>query len=181
MLLEITKMPYNISLYKVLSWAKIKNLKAAKVTLKEVDGIENIAWKMIKTCVQENGIGLAAVQIGILKQIIIIRNFETVENNTIKPASTFKVFLNPSWTFVNAEKVKSVEACLSVSETYPIERYKAINLKWEEISYNENNKPIFLEKTELFEDFRSIVAQHECDHLNGVSIPQRWQIQQEKK
>jgi len=178
MRLETTRMPKNTSIYKVLPWHKIKNLKAAKVNLKDLGAFQTIFWKMINTCIVENGIGLAATQVGIFKQIIVIRDFDIIDIVKVEPLNTFKVYLNPSWTNVGPDKIKSTESCLSVDGSdYSIERYKTIAFKWEEVVFGEDGKPFFQEHKETLEDFRSIVAQHEHDHLKGISIPQRWEMQ----
>ena len=84
-----------------------------------------IANQMMDTMIKAPGVGLAANQVGILKQIITI-NFEDKEND--KRANY--ILFNPSIIEYSEEKVIMEEGCLSLPEQYAdIERPK-INLVW---------------------------------------------------
>ena len=114
-----------------------------------------IANKMMDTMIKAPGVGLAANQVGILKQIITI-NFEDKEND--KRANY--ILFNPSIIEYSEEKVIMEEGCLSLPEQYAdIERPKQIVLEY----MDENQKSI---KKEI-DGYEARILQHEIDHLSG--------------
>ena len=114
-----------------------------------------IANNMMETMIKAPGVGLAANQVGILKQIVTI-NFEDKENN--KKANY--ILFNPSIIQYSEEKVVMEEGCLSLPEQYAeVERPKEIILEY----VNENEKII---KKEI-DGFEARILQHEIDHLFG--------------
>ena len=114
-----------------------------------------IANNMMETMIKAPGVGLAANQVGILKQIVTI-NFEDKENN--KKANY--ILFNPLIIQYSEEKVIMEEGCLSLPEQYAeVERPKEIILEY----VNENEKII---KKEV-DGFEARILQHEIDHLSG--------------
>ena len=114
-----------------------------------------IAHNMMEAMIKAPGVGLAANQIGILKQIVTI-NFEDKENN--KKANY--ILFNPSIIQYSEEKVVMEEGCLSLPEQYAeVERPKEIILEY----VDENEKII---KKEI-DGFEARILQHEIDHLSG--------------
>ena len=114
-----------------------------------------IANQMMDTMIKAPGVGLAANQVGILKQIITI-NFEDKEND--KRANY--ILFNPSIIEYSEEKVIMEEGCLSLPEQYAnIERPKKIILQY----IDENQKNI---KKEI-DGYEARILQHEIDHLSG--------------
>ena len=109
--------------------------------------------------------GLAAVQIGIAKRIII---FEADDPEIKKFRSDFTqmmprtIWINPSYEGVAEEGYeKDWEACYSVKDVAGlVKRFKKIRYK----AYDQNGKAI--EGTA--EGFLARLIQHEIDHLNGV-------------
>ena len=115
-----------------------------------------IANQMMDTMIKAPGVGLAANQVGILKQIITI-NFEDKEND--KRANY--ILFNPSIIEYSEEKVIMEEGCLSLPEQYAdIERPKKIFLEY----IDENEKHI---KKEI-DGYEARILQHEIDHLSGI-------------
>ena len=114
-----------------------------------------IANQMMEVMIKAPGVGLAANQVGILKQIVTI-NFEDKENNK---HSNYILF-NPSIIKYSKEKVIMEEGCLSLPEQYAdIERSKAIVVEY----IDENKKTI---KKEV-NGYEARILQHEIDHLSG--------------
>jgi len=114
-----------------------------------------IANQMMDTMIKAPGVGLAANQVGILKQIVTI-NFEDKEND--KRANY--ILFNPSIIEYSDEKVVMEEGCLSLPEQYAdIERPKKIVLEY----IDENQKTI---KKEI-DGYEARILQHEIDHLSG--------------
>mgnify|MGYP001319566075 CR=1 FL=1 len=114
-----------------------------------------IANQMMEVMIKAPGVGLAANQVGILKQIVTI-NFEDKERNKKEKYILF----NPSIIDYSEEKVVIEEGCLSLPEQYAeIERPKKIFFEY----IDEKEKII---KKEV-EGYEARILQHEIDHLSG--------------
>ena len=114
-----------------------------------------IANNMMEIMKKAPGIGLAANQVGILKQIVTI-NFEDKENN--KKANY--ILFNPSIIHYSKETIVMEEGCLSLPEQYAdIERPKKIT-----IEYIDENKQSIIREVDGYE---ARILQHEIDHLSG--------------
>ena len=108
---------------------------------------------MLDTMYEANGIGLAAIQIGIPKRIIVM---DIGKDGKKEP----RYFVNP--VIVNKDLVKNTheEGCLSVPEQFAeIERPQNIIVEY----LDENNKLIKKEVSGV----ESRILQHEIDHLSG--------------
>ena len=110
---------------------------------------------MLKTMYAASGIGLAAVQIGILKRIIVI----DISKNEEKKNPIF--LINPEITFKSKETSIYEEGCLSMPGHFAeIERPAKCKINY--INYHGK-------KAELkAEGLLSTCVQHEIDHLNGI-------------
>lgn len=126
--------------------------KSAPVTAEEIKSgdIKKLIAEMRKELKRANGIGLAAVQIGVPKQTILVEMEGTVH-----------VFLNAKITRKSWKKIAVEEGCLSVPGQNGYVRRSA-NLKI--AALDENGKKITLETHGL----TSIIFQHEIDHTNGI-------------
>lgn len=104
---------------------------------------------MFETMYESNGVGLAAPQVGILKQIVVI---DVDDGNQY-------VFINPEILETEGSQTGQ-EACLSVPGKYGIvTRPYKIKVK----AYDEHMNPFVLEA----EDLLARAICHECDHLKG--------------
>lgn len=174
---KLEDMPPDTKPYKVLLWDHIKNMKSTTVLNKEgaQEAYRKIGWSMVATCLSDDGIGLAAPQCGIFKKALLIREFETNEDGvTLTYLPSFRLYLNPTWNGL-AEKGKTSlkEWCLSVpGKGYPIERFNEVTASWFEFESGE-----LVQKEGIIEHFPARIFQHEYDHLVGISIPQRWKMQ----
>ena len=114
-----------------------------------------IANNMMQVMKKAPGIGLAANQVGILKQIVTI-NFEDKENNK----QINYILFNPSIINYSKETIIMEEGCLSLPEQYAdVERPKKIT-----IEYIDKNKKFITREVDGFE---ARILQHEIDHLSG--------------
>ncbi|MBS57049.1 MAG: peptide deformylase, partial [Rickettsiales bacterium] len=110
---------------------------------------------MMESMIKAPGVGLAANQVGILKQIVTI-NFEDKENN--KKANY--ILFNPSIMQYSEETIVMEEGCLSLPEQYAdVERPKEIILEY----IDENEKII----KKQIDGYEARILQHEIDHLSG--------------
>jgi len=110
---------------------------------------------MLETMYAANGIGLAAIQIGVPKRIIVM---DLSRNNEKKEP---RYFVNP--LIKNKDPLKSIyeEGCLSVPNQFAeIERPK--NCEVEYLDYNGEKKIL------KAEGLLATCIQHEMDHLEGV-------------
>lgn len=110
---------------------------------------------MIETMYVKDGVGLAAVQVGVSKQLCVIaKNFTPDKKKDL-------CLINPTWVKMNNKQAWDEEGCLSVPEIYgEVKRYVAIKVK----ALDEKGKPLEF----VAEDFFARIVQHECDHLNGT-------------
>lgn len=121
------------------------------------DNIKSILDEMVQLMKQENGVGLASSQVGLLKRMIVVMNPN--DNRIIK-------MINPLITFKSDKKIILEEGCLSIlgHDNMPIfakvERPQDIQVKWLDETGDK--------KTEKFSGIISRIIQHEIDHLDGV-------------
>jgi peptide deformylase len=128
------------------------------ILIKKAVHVENIDGK-VKTTVDRmaeimyanKGIGLAAPQIGMLRQIIVVDTGEGL-----------KVLINPE--IVEGEGETTIEeGCLSLPNIeVPVKRRQKVLVRGRDVEGREVNWEIY--------DFLARVYQHEIDHLNGILI-----------
>ena len=131
-------------------------LRKKSTTLETVDdSIRKILDDMLQTMYNAPGIGLAAVQIGILKRLIVIDVSKKEEEK--KPL----FLINPEITYQSEETSIYEEGCLSLPDHFAeIERPAKCKINY--IDYH--GKKAELEAEGLL----STCVQHEIDHLNGI-------------
>lgn len=130
------------------------NDKLRKIS-KEVTEFNQRLWvlidDMIDTMRKADGVGLAAIQVGVMRRVCIV---ETDYLGLIE-------MVNPVITWVSEETEIMDEGCLSVpNEAAPVERPIALKLKAQDRYGN------FYEKT--IEGFTARAVCHEVDHLDGI-------------
>ena len=119
------------------------------------DDTKKLLDDMLKTMYAAPGIGLAAVQIGILKRIIVIDISKKEEEK--KP-----IFLiNPEIIFQSKKTSLFEEGCLSIPGHFA-EIERPANCKVKYINYEGKQAELNAE------GLLSTCIQHEIDHLNGV-------------
>ncbi len=121
--------------------------------------IQTLLPKMVATMRTENGVGLAAPQIGIPLRLAVAEVNKKVY-----------YWINPEITSFSQKKIVSEEGCLSLpGEFFPILRSETVTLKY----LNEKGLPKRLRAS----DFLATVVQHEIDHLDGILIVNRFMKQ----
>ena len=130
--------------------------KALKTRSSEVTQISaedrRLVKNMIDTMYAENGVGLAANQVGVLKRIFV-SSHDQIKGNE-------QVYVNPR-IFKKEGIVKEFEGCLSVPEYYePVKRAKKVWM----CAMDLNGKRIEVKAEGLL----SRIFQHEIDHLDGI-------------
>ncbi|MDE1940451.1 MAG: peptide deformylase [Alphaproteobacteria bacterium] len=131
-------------------------LKAVATDVEKVDGeIRKLADDMLETMYDADGIGLAAVQIGVAKRVVVMDLDQKDGKN--KP----QVFINPKIVWVSEETATFEEGCLSVPDIWEdVERPARIRAEY----LDRDGKKQTVEADGLLAD----CLQHEMDHLNGV-------------
>ena len=133
-----------------------KLLRQISVTVEKVgDDERNLMDDMLDTMYAAPGIGLAAIQIGIPKRIIVI------DIGRDKEKKEPMYFINPVIKNKNSEKAIYEEGCLSVPDQFAeIERPSKCEVEY--LDYN--GKKQLLKADGLL----ATCIQHEMDHLEGI-------------
>jgi len=119
--------------------------------------LDDTAKSMLETMYESSGIGLAAVQAGILKKIIVIDLISGEEDISLREPH---VFVNPK-ILKKYGSTASEEGCLSVIDFRgDVERAEKISVEYQDVKGN-------IHQMEA-EEMMSICLQHEIDHLNGI-------------
>jgi peptide deformylase len=119
------------------------------------DELRALMDDMLETMYDAPGIGLAAIQVGEPKRVIVM----DLAGKDEPPAPRY--FVNPEITWRSEEMGSYEEGCLSVPEMYEdVERPARIRAKW--LDYDGN--PVEAEADGIL----ATCLQHEMDHLEGV-------------
>jgi peptide deformylase len=133
-----------------------KRLRLVSEPVKRVDaGLRKLVEDMFETLYAAPGIGLAGIQVGVAKRVIIMDLSK--KDDTRKP----EVFINPEITRASEEKSSYEEGCLSIPEYYEeVERPAVVKVKYLDLG----GKAREVEASGLL----ATCLQHEIDHLNGI-------------
>jgi peptide deformylase len=126
--------------------------KVAKPVTEFGDRLKTLVRDMADTMYDAPGVGLAASQIDVHEQLLIIDVTETKD--------ALQVFINPEITWASDDKQVYDEGCLSVPGIYDgVERPSQVRVKALDI----DGKPFEIEADGLL----AVCIQHEMDHLKG--------------
>lgn len=128
------------------------------------DEVIHTAKVMAKTMYQNNGCGLAAPQIGDLRQIIVI----DVDWDGEKKSSRNTLYLiNPVIIDKSEETAVGVEGCLSIpGVSFPIERSTSVVVQAHDLEGR-------LMRYEASNNLLAVCLQHEIDHIHGITMFER--------
>ncbi len=142
-------------------------LKKKSETIKIFDKeLETLVGDMFDTMYAFHGIGLAAVQVGILKRVFVI----DIPNITPEPM----VCINPIIRTFSKDQKKKEEGCLSIPDfKYPVTRSHSVVFEYQ--TFEQEKKEMLVE--EVF----AICVQHEFDHLEGILFLDRLKKRSKKK
>jgi peptide deformylase len=122
--------------------------------------VRDLAKDMLQTMYTEEGIGLAAPQVGVNKQMLVI---DCDPSNTATPPL---ILINPQIQSYSKELAKGEEGCLSIPGVFlDVVRPEAIEVKYKD----ESGRPKKMEASGLL----ARVIQHEFDHLHGILFVDR--------
>ncbi|WP_099865843.1 peptide deformylase [Pararhizobium haloflavum] len=131
-------------------------LRQPSATVERVDDdLRRLADDMLETMYDAPGIGLAAVQVGIPRRLLVIDVAGEEEGR--RP----QVFINPEVVATSDERSIYEEGCLSIPDYYAeVERPARVTVR----HLDRDGK----EQTVEAEGLLATCLQHEIDHLNGV-------------
>lgn len=137
--------------------------------------IRTLIQDMVETMHTQQGVGLAAAQIGELQRLIVV---EVPEDEEVPGSGELYVVINPEIVKASAETEVGTEGCLSVPGWVgEVERAVQVVVR----GLNRQGKPLRLRT----EGYLARVFQHEIDHCNGVlyidrlTAPDRiWSVQE---
>lgn len=127
---------------------------ATPVPVEAVAGpeVQRLVDDMLETVEEYEGAGLAAPQVHVSLRIVVLR---------LSDERGMEVWINPVLTPLADEGYASWEGCLSVPGLRAlVVRPAAVQVE----ALDRNGEPLVLE----LRGFPAVVAQHECDHLDGI-------------
>jgi len=135
--------------------SKLIGVKCKDVVVEEFESIKQLGEKMIYHCIENGGLGLAAPQVGVNKNMFVWMNAD----------DSYQIICNPMM-FPGKKKTNVIESCLSYpGEHYYLGRYKEVRVKFyffKDGELKNHSKNLHAE--------RAFVFQHEFDHLQGETI-----------
>lgn len=138
---------------------KVLRQPAKRIT-KVDDNVRQLVREMLQSMYSADGIGLAAPQVGVNKQLLVVD--VDPENSATPPL----VLINPKVIRASKDLDCGQEGCLSIPGVYlDVVRPTAIEVAYKD----ENGRPQKLKAAELL----ARCIQHEMDHLNGVMFVDR--------
>jgi peptide deformylase len=119
----------------------------------------HLAERMLATVLEADGVGIAAIQVGIPRALLWAQRFDVEDH-------PFEAFVNPEVLALSDETAEGWEGCLSVSDIYSmVDRAISIELRFQAL----DGELI----TETIEGFTAVILQHELDHLEGILFTDR--------
>ena len=141
-----------MALLKVLTYPDKRLHKIAKPVAVIDDGIKKLVRDLFDTMYHADGIGLAATQVNVHKQVVVI----DISDEGNQPF----ILINPRITWHSPEKAIHREGCLSVPNVFDtVERAAEV-----EVSAQDLQGQVFSLKTD---GWLAVCIQHELDHLMG--------------
>lgn len=148
---------------KILKYPKsetaLRRVAAAVAGKKGIQAARQVCQDLIDTVrsCPTPALGLAATQIGIRKQVLIMR----LVNEEIPGQQKWTCLVNPKIVDKDKRTVRTEEGCLSFPGVMQlVERPYQVTVEFQNLS----GKKI----KGVFYDMESVIVQHEIDHLNGV-------------
>lgn len=144
--------------------AKILKGASIDISLKE-ELLPLLLDRMLATVTDpaNSGVGIAAPQIGINRNVILVQRFD-------KPGEPFEAYINPKIKWRSALLRKGTEGCLSIADIRgDVLRNYTIQLTY----YDRNGQ----HHEEIIEGFTAVIFQHETDHLMGILFTDRLEQQ----
>ncbi|MEN8786498.1 MAG: peptide deformylase, partial [Flavobacteriales bacterium] len=135
----------------------------------ELETTKKLAKRLLTTVndPKNPGVGIAAPQVGILKQMIAVQRFD-------KKGNPFEVYVNPMIKQYSVKTQFCLEGCLSIPDKMDTTKNRAyaILLEYDKLDGTH--------EFEMIEAFTAVIFQHEIDHLNGILFTDHLDIEIEE-
>jgi len=150
-----------------------KRLQIVSTEVESFDSeLHTLLDDMYETMVTNNGVGLAAIQVGIPKRVLVI-NLPDEANDNAQPKSNTLEVINPIFVLEEGSTTYQ-EGCLSVPNVYEdVKRFKHVKVEFQD---RHGNKQMVES-----DDFLAIALQHEIEHLNGHVFIENLSFSKRKK
>ncbi len=124
------------------------------------DHVDDLIQSLFDTLSQQNGIGLAAPQIGVNQRVFVIDTaLQAKEDKSVEKFRT--AYINPEITWFSKKENSFNEGCLSIPTIYEnVIRPSSIRVRYLDASFEEIEETLHGIKARVF--------QHEYDHLEGI-------------
>jgi peptide deformylase len=123
------------------------------------DDLKRLVDDMFETMYEAPGIGLAAIQVGVPKRLLVIDLQEPGEDG--EAVRNPRIFVNPEILDPSEEHSVYSEGCLSVPDQYAdVERPAKVRARWQDLDGKVHE--------EAMDDLMATCLQHEMDHLEGI-------------
>ena len=124
------------------------------------DEVRKLVADMFETMYDAPGIGLAAIQVGVPKRVLVI-DLQEPEEEDGEPVRRPLVFINPEIVRHSEREVPYNEGCLSIPDQYAeVDRPDRIRARWLDETGAAHDEEI--------EGLLAVCLQHEMDHLEGI-------------
>ena len=124
------------------------------------DELRTLIRDMFETMYAAPGIGLAAIQVGVPKRLLVI-DLQEPEEEGGEPVKDPRVFINPEILTHSDQEVPYTEGCLSIPDQYAdVDRPDRIRARWLDEHGKSHERDI--------DGMLAVCLQHEMDHLEGV-------------
>ena len=132
--------------------------KSRRINLQDDLETTQLLSKRLLATVQDPknaGVGIAAPQVGILKQMIVVQRYD-------KEGFPFETYINPTIKQYSKKTQFCLEGCLSIPDKLDTTKNRAYAILLEYDRMDGSHE------IEMVEAFTAVIFQHEIDHLNGI-------------
>jgi len=142
--------------------------KSERVGVSELAGaaFQKFLDELAATCLEGNGVGIAAPQVGINKRVIVVHVDPSNPRYPGRPAFPLTVIINPRIISRSPEQIEDWEGDMSANIRALVPRAASCVVT----GLDRQGRPM---RYDLAHDFHARVFQHEIDHLNGKFFTDR--------
>ncbi|MDO5036886.1 MAG: peptide deformylase [Tissierellia bacterium] len=124
--------------------------KKSRLIEKFDDKLKDLTEDLFDTMYDEDGVGLAAVQVGLLRRLIVVDDRDSFKG----------ALVNPEISACSGEE-EGVEGCLSIpGKLGKVDRYEKITVHYQDLEGQDQELQA--------EGFLARILQHEIDHTQGI-------------